>query len=74
MVVVLDRHEAERLQTLSSACAWGSRTSAMACTGPACVWNATSTKSPASQAMGHPEQAAGHGNGLEFCFGAAAVF
>src|ERR1700722_8642985 len=24
----------------------GLRTSAMACTGPACVWNATSTKSP----------------------------
>ena len=74
VVIVLKRHKPKRLQhPIGHAPHWAESF------GHAVYWTGQCLKSDfdeiaLAERLGQPEQAAGHGNGLEFRLGAPAVF
>jgi hypothetical protein len=74
MVVVLERNETEGLQDTIVHFPRGRENFGHAVHGTSLCLKSNFDKVALSQRMGHLQQAASHGNGLEFGFGAPAVF
>ena len=74
MVVVLKRHEAERLQHAGCQLLHRAEDFGHAVHRAGLRLKGNFYKVALSQRVGQAQQASGHGDGLEFRFGAAAVF
>jgi len=74
MVVVLQRHKAERLQNAVGHLPRRAEDFSHAVHRASLRLKSNFNEVALSQRMGQVQKASGHGNGLEFSFGAAAVF
>jgi len=74
MVIVLNRHEAEGLQNAVSHLPHGAENFGHAVHGTGLGLKGNFDEVALSQRLGQTQQASGHGNSLEFCFCAAAIF
>jgi hypothetical protein len=74
MVIILKRDEAERLQYAAGHLAHGTEDFGHAMNWTGLGLKGNFDKVTLSQTMGHLQQPAGHGNGLEFSFCTPAVF
>src|ERR1700730_2863753 len=74
MVIILKRDEAERLQYAAAPRARGTEYLSLAMSWAGLSLKGNFDKVTLSQTMGHLQQPAGHGNGLEFSFRTPAVF
>jgi hypothetical protein len=73
MVVILNGHEAERLQHAFRGLLHRAEDFGHGMDRACLRLKRDLYKIALSQTMGHAQQTSGHGNGLEFCFSAAAV-
>jgi hypothetical protein len=74
VVVILERHEAERLQDALSRFARRAQDFGHAVHRPGLSLERDFYEVALAQRLRYAQQASGHGDGLEFSFGAAAVF
>ena len=74
MVVIFERNEAERLQHTVTHFPRRAEDFSHAVHGPGLRLKSNFDEVALAQRMSHPQQAAGHRDGLEFSFSAPAVF